>query len=140
MQHAHCHDEVGRDKRGVDGGGEPPRRGAGAAGGPGFPDAPRLELDQLHVQLIDRADDVLASQGRLRGLLRANALVAADLSLPAVLLQIAEAARELLGARYAALGVLGRGGELEQFVHAGMDDELVGRIGELPRGGASWAC
>ena len=107
---------------------------AEAVGGLGFPDLPRLELDQLLVQLVDRADDALAAQGRLRGLLRANALVAGELSLPVVLRQIVTAARDLVGARYAALGVLGRDGELEQFVHAGMDEELVGRIGELPRG------
>jgi signal transduction histidine kinase len=109
-------------------------RAAEAVSGLGFPDTPRLELDQLLVQLADRADDVLAAQGRLRGLLRANALVAGELSLPVVLRQIVAAARDLVGARYAALGVLGRDGELEQFVHAGMDEELVGRIGELPRG------
>jgi signal transduction histidine kinase len=51
-----------------------------------------------------------------------------------VLRQIVAAARDLVGARYAALGVLSRDGELEQFVHAGMDEELAGRIGELPRG------
>jgi two-component system, NarL family, sensor histidine kinase DevS len=108
--------------------------GAGAAGGPYFPDVPRLELDELLVQLIDRAGDLLAAQGRLRGLLRANALVAGELSLPVVLQRIVVAARDLLGARYAALGVIGRGGELEQFVHVGMDEELVARIGDLPRG------
>ena len=111
--------------------------GAGAADiadSLGFPDVPRLELDQLLVQLADRAADVLAIQGRLRGLLRANALVVGELSLPVVLRQIVEAARDLLGARYAALGVFGRDGELEHFVHAGMDDELVKKVGELPRG------
>ncbi len=108
--------------------------GAGVAGGLDFPDMPLLELDELLVQLVDRAGDVLAAQGRLRGLLRANALVAGDLSLPVVLRQIVESARDLLGARYAALGVIGRDGELEQFVHAGMDEELVARIGDLPRG------
>jgi signal transduction histidine kinase len=107
---------------------------AEAAGGLAFPDMPRLELDELLVQLVDRAGDVLAAQGRLRGLLRANALVAGELNLPVVLRQIVGAARDLLGARYAALGVLGRDGELEQFVHAGMDDDLVAAIGELPRG------
>jgi len=111
--------------------------GAGAAdavGGLGFADVPRLELDELLVQLVDRAGDVLAAQGRLRGLLRANALVAGDLNLPVVLRQIVGAARDLLGARYAALGVLGPDGELEQFVHAGMDDALVAAIGDLPSG------
>src|ERR1700721_1104673 len=74
------------------------------------------------------------ARGRRRGLLRANALIAGELNLPVVLRQIVGAARELLGARYAALGVLGHDGELEQFVHAGMDDALVPKIGELPRG------
>ncbi len=99
-----------------------------------FPDVPRLELDELLEQLIHRADDVLATQGRLRGLLRANAAVAADLSLPVVLRRIVDAARDLLGARYAALGVVGRDGQLEQFVHAGIADGVVAQIGELPRG------
>ena len=62
---------------------------------------PRLELDQLLVQLIDRADDVLATHGRLRGLLRANALVAGELNLPVVLRQIVEAG--LLTVLHAAL-------------------------------------
>ena len=133
--------DIPADPGRVDESGSPPTaaalgaaRAANVAGGLGFPDIPRLELDQLLVQLIDRADDVLATQGRLRGLLRANALVAGELSLPVVLRQIVGAARDLVGARYAALGVLGPDGELEQFVHAGMDEELVGRIGELPRG------
>src|SRR5580658_1154892 len=112
----------------------PGARAADAAGGLGFPDLPRLELDQLLVQLADRADDVRATQGRLRGLLRANALVAGELSLPLVLPKIVVAARDLLGARYAALGVLGPDGGLVQFVHAGMDEELVARVGDLPTG------
>ena len=58
----------------------------------------------------------------------------ASLSLPVVLRHIVAAARDLLGARYAALGVLGRDGGLEQFVHAGLDDELVSKVGDLPQG------
>ena len=71
-----------------------------------FPDLPRLELDQLLAQLVDRAHEVMAAQGRLRGLLRASQVVTRDLALPVVLRRIAEAARELVGARYAALGVI----------------------------------
>ena len=89
---------------------------------------------------MDRAGDVLTAQGRLRGLLRANALVADDSSLPVMLRQIVRAARDLLGARYAALGVLGRDGGLEHFVHADMDGELAERIGELPKGRRILAC
>ena len=99
-----------------------------------FPDLPRLELDQLLGQLVERAQEVLATQGRLRGLLRASQLVGADLTLPAVLRRIVEAARELVGARYAALGVIFPAGDLAEFVHSGMADEDVARIGHLPQG------
>ena len=109
-------------------------REPGPAGGLSFPDVPRLELDQLLVQLVDRAGDVLAAQGRLRGLLRANALVAGRPEPAGGAAADRGAARDLLGARYAALGVLGHDGQLEQFVHAGMDDDLVAAIGDLPRG------
>jgi signal transduction histidine kinase len=107
---------------------------ADAAGGLGFPDVPRLELDELLVQLVDRAGDVLAAQGRLRGLLRANALIAGDLNLPVVLRQIVCAARDLLGARHAVLGVLGPDGRFEQSVYDGTDDELAAKISDLPSG------
>jgi signal transduction histidine kinase len=99
-----------------------------------FPDLPRLELDQLLAQLVERAQEVMATQGRLRGLLRATQTVTGGLSLPVVLRRIAEAARELAGARYAALGVLAPEGGLAEFVHVGMDDELAVRIGHLPEG------
>src|SRR6478735_11106587 len=98
-----------------------PSPAADPAGDLSFADTPRLELDQLLEQLRDRADDVLATQGRLRGLLRANTAVVGELSLPVVLRRIVEAARDLLGARYAALGVIGHDGvALEQFVYTGM--------------------
>ena len=99
-----------------------------------FPDAPRLALEQLIGQLTDRAQDVLAAQGRLRGLLRANAAVVEELSLPAVLRHVVEGARELVHARYGAVGVIGPDGDLEQFIHVGMDDDVVDRIGDLPTG------
>ena len=66
---------------------------------------PRLELDQLLAQLIDRAQDVLAAQNRLRGLLRANRAIVGDLALPVVLRRVVEAATRLVDARYGALGV-----------------------------------
>jgi signal transduction histidine kinase len=99
-----------------------------------FPDLPRLELDQLLAQLIERAQEVMGTQGRLRGLLRANQLVTSDLALSAVLRRIVEAARELVGARYAALGVIAPGGGLAEFVHSGMPEDDVARIGHLPEG------
>ena len=76
----------------------------------------------------------MATQGRLRGLLRATQMINGGLTLPVVLHRIAEAARELVGARYAALGVLAPDGGLAEFVHTGMPPELVARIGHLPQG------
>ena len=100
-----------------------------------FPAVARLELDELLLQLVDRAQDVMATQGRLRGLLRATRTVASDLSLDVVLRRIVEAACELVESRYGALGVTARGAEsLEQFIHVGMDPRLVDEIGHLPRG------
>lgn len=97
-------------------------------------EGPRLELDELLTQLVDRAQDVMAAQGRLRGLLRANRLIVGDLALPVVLRRIVEAACELVHAPYGALGVIAPGGGLEQFIHVGIPADDVARIGHLPQG------
>jgi signal transduction histidine kinase len=99
-----------------------------------FPDLPRMELEEAIADLTTRAATVLQAQGRLRALLRANAVVGSELNLSAVLRHIVKAARDLVGARYAALGVVGVDGTLEQFVHIGMAPATVARIGHLPRG------
>ena len=99
-----------------------------------FPDVPKLELDELIEQLIDRARDVQRVQGRLRALLRAIETVAGDLSLELVLRNVVESACQLAGAQYGALGVIGHDGGLEQFIHVGMDDATAARIGNLPQG------
>ncbi|WP_142368345.1 GAF domain-containing protein, partial [Klebsiella pneumoniae] len=57
-----------------------------------------------------------------------------ELSLPLVLRRIVEAAARVAGARYAALGVLGPDGLLEQFVHSGIDQDAATLIGQLPQG------
>jgi signal transduction histidine kinase len=64
----------------------------------------------------------------------ANRLIVAELSLSDLLRRIVEAAREILSADYAALGVIGSDGLLEQFVHTGMDQQTVTAIGALPKG------
>ncbi len=99
-----------------------------------FPELPRLELDDLLAQLVERAQEVVATQGRLRGLLRANQAIIGDLALPVLLRRIVEAARTLVGARYAALGVIAPDGHLAEFVHLGMPTDAVERIGHLPEG------
>jgi two-component system, NarL family, sensor histidine kinase DevS len=101
---------------------------------PIFPEVARLELDELLVQLVDRAQDVMATRDRLNGLLHATRLVAAELALPVVIRQIVESARDLVQATYAALGVIGADGELCQFVNAGMSAADARDVGDLPRG------
>ena len=85
-------------------------------------------------ELVKHASDILTVQARLRALLRANRTIVAELSLATVLRRIVEAAREVAGAKYAALGVIGADRRLEQFIHAGIDEATVDSIGHLPEG------
>lgn len=96
---------------------------------------PRSELDQALNDVVDRARAALATQGRLRALLKANQAVVEQLDLPTVLQRIVDAALELVDAEYGALGVIdpARGG-LEQFIYEGISPELAAKIGHLPEG------
>ncbi len=71
----------------------------------------------------------------LRRLLVAGRGLVSDLELDRVLANVLEAAIEITGARYAALGVLNadRSG-LENFIHKGIDEQTRKRIGDLPTG------
>ncbi|HEX3197297.1 MAG TPA: GAF domain-containing protein [Propionibacteriaceae bacterium] len=93
-----------------------------------------LSIDQLMRQLVDQASVIMNAQDRLRRLLHANRSIVQELSLPAVLHRIVDTARDVAGARYAALGVIGADGLLEEFLHVGLDDDAVQAIGELPKG------
>jgi signal transduction histidine kinase len=95
---------------------------------------PRLSVELLMSQLVEQASVIMTAQQRLRRLLIANRSIVQELSLPAVLRRIVDTAKDVSGAKYAALGVIGADGLLEQFLHAGMDDETVRAIGELPKG------
>ena len=75
------------------------------------------------------------NEGRLRALLAAGLAVSSELSLDALLHRVVEAAAEITGARYAALGVLDESGSrLEQFLTHGVDAETRASIGSPPRG------
>jgi len=60
--------------------------------------------------------------------------VTSGLELSTTLERIVRSAMNLVDARYGVLGVLGAGGDLDQFIQVGFDDELVERIGQLPTG------
>jgi transcriptional regulator with GAF, ATPase, and Fis domain len=95
---------------------------------------PELSVERLMTELVDQASVIIAAQQRLRRLLASNRSIVQELSLPAVLRRIVETAKDVAGAKYAALGVIGADGLLEQFLHVGMEDDAVRAIGELPKG------
>ena len=72
--------------------------------------------------------------GPAQALLDAVTAISSDLDLRGVLLRIVEAATELTGARYAALGVIGADRTLVEFVTTGIGPEQHRLIGDLPRG------
>jgi len=81
------------------------------------------------------APGVQLSEGDHAKLLEVGRTLVADLDVEVVLRRVLETARELTGARYAALGILDeRKEELERFVFLGIDDETRRVIGPLPRG------
>lgn len=95
---------------------------------------PTLGLAELLDQLIARAAEVRDVQSKLSGLLAANEAIMGHLELPVVLREIVRAACALGDARFAALGVIGNDGGLDEFVYEGIDAELAARIGSLPTG------
>ena len=79
--------------------------------------------------------DAQRVRDRFERLLSAGVEIFAQHTLTTVLQQVVDAAREVVGARYAALGVLAPGGEsLSQFVTSGMTVEERAKIGALPTG------
>jgi len=74
-------------------------------------------------------------EDRFRRLIDVGSSLLSELDLEAVLRSVVDAARELTGARYAALGVLDpERRELERFINVGIDEEARRDIGNLPRG------
>ena len=72
---------------------------------------------------------------RFRRLLSAGVSIYSQHTLAAVLQEVVDTAREVVGARYAALGVLNEAGTgLAEFVTSGLDAAQRKRIGDLPRG------
>ena len=59
--------------------------------------------------------------------------IAAEHAVEPVLQKLVDAARELAGARYAAIGVPDGDGGFARFITSGMSDELIASLGTLPR-------
>jgi signal transduction histidine kinase len=71
---------------------------------------------------------------RKDALLEAGLALASELSLPMVLQRIVDLAAEVTDARYGALGVIGPGGDLVDFITTGISARQRRAIGALPHG------
>jgi serine phosphatase RsbU (regulator of sigma subunit)/anti-sigma regulatory factor (Ser/Thr protein kinase) len=91
----------------------------------------RRELEgPVHEQL----DELVAARDQLEQLVRVIVEIGSDLDFEVTLHRIVDAAMELTGAPYGALGIRSSDGALVSFVHAGIDDDTARRLGELPVG------
>ncbi len=95
---------------------------------------PNLQLDELLTELEVRLRQILSVRDRSHNLLEAIVAVGSELDLNAVLYRIIEAAVALVDATYGALGVIGEGDRLSQFLTVGIDEETRAGIGALPAG------
>lgn len=94
----------------------------------------QLRLRELLVEVQDRVEQIVEGRDRLDGLLEAMLVVTSGLELDATLRTIVQSATKLVDARYGALEVHDRDNRLLRFVHEGLDEETVRRIGHLPEG------
>lgn len=71
--------------------------------------------------------------GQLHAMSDAVLAISSELSVDAVLQKMVDVARELVAARYAALGIPDGEGGFDQFITSGMSDSQIAAIGPLPR-------
>ena len=98
-----------------------------------------------HVAGIERGQRVRVTAARarsagerasaqLRALDEAVRGIGGVLDVDRVLQVITDRVRDLVGAQYAAIGIVDAEGSIERFITSGIDDEHRARIGDLPRG------
>ncbi|RAO14283.1 Histidine kinase [Micromonospora noduli] len=112
----------------------PPRPESSPAPSLGLSPLSRVRLDELLQEMLVRVGEVVTSRERLRALLDAVVGIGTNLDLRTTLQRIVQAACELVGARYGALGVVGPDRLLHDFIVHGITPEQHERIGDLPHG------
>ncbi len=95
---------------------------------------PNLRLDELLDELQVRLQAVVATRDRVNALFEAVIAVGTNLDIEVVLRGIVEAAVTLVDASYGAMGVIGIGGRLAEFIPVGLTEEQIGRIHHWPEG------
>ena len=76
----------------------------------------------------------MRSDDTLYALDRATRAIAGELDLDRVLQVIVDSVRDLVGTKYAALGIVDDHGRIERFITSGISAELRAAIGPLPEG------
>ncbi len=102
---------------------------------PPTPIPPVEEFDQEHLRLLTdkltaKVDELEAANLRLAALFEFGQQLASEADPLHLLAHFSLTAREVIGARYAAVGVLGEGkGSLEHFFTSGMDTQTAAQVG-----------
>ncbi len=94
----------------------------------------QLRLRELLVEVQDRVDQIVEGRDRLDGLVEAMLVVTAGLDLERTLQTIVASAAKLVDARYGALGIVGEGRDIVEFVLEGMGQAEMAAIGRVPQG------
>jgi signal transduction histidine kinase len=95
---------------------------------------PHLQLDDLLAELQARLQAVVATRDRMRGLIDAVVAIGSGLDLESTLRRIVETAVGLVDATYGALGVIGDGRRLAEFIPVGLSSGEIEAIDGWPEG------
>jgi len=95
---------------------------------------PGLRLDELLDELQVRLQAVLSTRDRVYSLLEAVVAVGSSLELETLLRSIVETAVSLVDARYGAMGVIGEGDRLAEFIPVGLTNDQIEAIHHWPEG------
>ena len=95
---------------------------------------PNLLLDELVDELQVRLQAVVAARDRVNALFEAVVAVGTNLDIEVVLKGIVGAAVTLVDAGYGAIGVIGEGGRLAEFIPVGLSEEQITGIHHWPEG------
>lgn len=83
---------------------------------------------------VPAAQSALTVEAAINALEEATRAIAGELDLDRVLQLIVDGVRDLVDARYAALGIVDGRGRIERFITSGMTTAERAAIGDLPRG------
>ena len=95
---------------------------------------PSLGLDELLAELQVRLQAVVATRDRVNALFDSVVAIGMNLDIEVVLRGIVESAVALVDAQYGAMGVIGEGGRLAEFIPVGLTEEEISQIHHWPEG------